>query len=75
MGLGDMVNKAKEALNSEQVEEKTDEVLDKVADFVSEKTGGAHDDKIRRARNYVDEHLGSGDKDDEGNEASPATGH
>lgn len=74
MGLGDMVNKAKDKLQSPEFEEKTDAVLDKAADFASEKTGHKYDDKIERARRYADEHLGTGSEADN-DDPSPATGH
>lgn len=75
MGLGDMVNKAKDKLQSPEFEEKTDAALNKAADFVSEKTGHKYDDKIKRARDFADEHLGGGETDADGTDPSPATGH
>ena len=39
-------------------ENQTDGVLDKAADFASEKTGGKYDDKIAQGREAVDGKVG-----------------
>lgn len=48
-------NKAADALGDE---EKTDGALDKAANFLREKTGGQHDDKIQKGRDFLDDKLG-----------------
>ena len=54
-GFDELKNKATEALGNE---EKTDSALDKAANFLSEKTGGQHDDKIQKGRDFLDDKLG-----------------
>lgn len=54
MGLGDMVNKGKEALGNE---EQTDSALDKGADFAKDKAGD-HGDKVDSARDAIDGKVG-----------------
>ena len=39
-------------------EKQTDSVLDKAADFASEKTGGKYDDKIAQGREAADGKIG-----------------
>jgi hypothetical protein len=53
-----LFDKAKQLVNSEQGEKVTDQVLGTVADIVSKRTGGKHDEQIDRARKLVDERLG-----------------
>ena len=55
VGFDELKNKATEALGNE---EKTDSALDKAANFLSEKTGGQHDDKIQKGRDFLDDKLG-----------------
>lgn len=59
MGLSDFINKAKEQLNSDKVEQISDSALDKASQFASEKTGGKYDDKIQSARDAIDERIGN----------------
>ncbi|MDN5587006.1 MAG: antitoxin [Brevibacterium sp.] len=59
MGLDDLTNKAKDAMNSEKGEEFSDQGLDKAADFANEKTGGKFEDQIDQGRDGADENLGS----------------
>jgi hypothetical protein len=58
MDIGGFVDKAKNALNSEEGERRSDQVLDKVEQFVDEKTGGKYDQQTDKARDFADEHLG-----------------
>ena len=58
-------NKAADALGDE---EKTDGALDKAANFLREKTGGQHDDKIQKGRDFLDDKLGEGREGREGRE-------
>lgn len=58
MGLGDMINKGKDALkNVTGDEEKSDQLLDKGQDFANDKFGG-HEDKIQQGRDALDGRIG-----------------
>jgi hypothetical protein len=56
-----LLDKAKQLAQSEQGEKVTDQVLGSVADIVSKRTGGKHDEQIAKARKVVDEKLGRKD--------------
>ena len=58
MDLGGLADKAKDALNSEEGEKRSDQALEKAAQFADEKTGGQHDQQIDKARDQADEHIG-----------------
>ena len=58
MDVGGWADKAKDALNSEQGEERSDQALDKAEQFADDKTGGKYDSQIDRARDLADEHIG-----------------
>ena len=60
MGSDEIKKKAKSALGDEQ---KTDEYLDKGADFINEKTGGKHSDKVQQGRDFLDDKIGGADSD------------
>lgn len=53
MGLGDMADKAKDALGNEDT---TDKGLDKGADLAKDKLG--HDDQVDKARDFADGKVG-----------------
>src|SRR5699024_12294745 len=55
VGFDELKGKASEAL---QNEEQTDSALDKAADFIDEKTGGEHADKIQQGRDVIDGKTG-----------------
>ncbi|HLS63804.1 MAG TPA: antitoxin [Ruania sp.] len=55
VGFDELKNKASEAL---QNEEKTDGALDSASDFVNEKTGGKHEDKVQQGRDFLDGKVG-----------------
>lgn len=60
MDLGNLVNQAKDAVTGlVGDEEKTDSVLDTIADAAKKVTGGKLDEQIDSVRNTVDEKLGS----------------
>ena len=60
MDLGNLVNQAKDAVTGlVGDEEKTDSVLDTIADAAKKVTGGKFDEQIDSVRNTVDEKLGS----------------
>jgi hypothetical protein len=65
MNLGDMGKKAKDFLDSEEGEKKSDSVLDKGAEFADDKTGGKHADQIAKGREFADEHVGRTDGDED----------
>lgn len=56
MGL---LDKAKDALNSDKGEELSDQAIDRAKDFASEKTGGKFDDQIDQAGHQADQFLGN----------------
>lgn len=58
MGIGDMVNKGKDALsNVTGDEQKTDAAIDKGQDFANDRFSG-HDDKLQKGRDALDDRLG-----------------
>ncbi|MFV0533347.1 MAG: Rv0909 family putative TA system antitoxin [Cumulibacter sp.] len=58
MGLGDMINKGKDALsNITGDEKKSDELLDKGENFANDKFAG-HEDKVGKARDAIDGKIG-----------------
>ena len=59
MGLDDLTNKAKDAVNSDKGEEFSDQGLDKATDFANDKTGGKFDDQINKGRDAADGKLGN----------------
>ena len=59
MGLEDLTNKAKDAVNSDKGEEFSDQGLDKATDFANDKTGGKFEDQINQGRDGVDGKLGN----------------
>ena len=59
MNLGDLGKKAQDFLGTEQGEQRSDDVLDKVADLVDKKTGGTHDAQIQKARDAADARIGT----------------
>ena len=58
MDLEGMADKAKNALNSEEGEKRSDQALDEAAQFADRETGGQHDQQIEKARDMADEHIG-----------------
>lgn len=55
----DIVNKAKDFLNSDQAEEKSDQILDQAAEFAKDKLGAHKADQIDKVRDAVDEKIGN----------------
>jgi hypothetical protein len=62
MDIGGLGDKAKDALNSEQGEQRSDQALDKAEQFADDKTGGTHDQQLDKAREMADERLGQSDE-------------
>jgi hypothetical protein len=61
MDLGGLGDKAKDALDSEQGEKRSDQGLDKAEQFVDDKTGGKFDSATDKAGDLADKHLGQQD--------------
>jgi MT0933-like antitoxin protein len=61
MDVGGWADKAKDALNSEQGEERSDQALDKAEQFADQKTGDKYDTQIDKARDMADERIGQTD--------------
>jgi hypothetical protein len=61
MGLGDMVNKAKEAMG--QHPDQVDKGMDKAGEFVDEKTGGKYSDQINQGKDKLRQQFGGGQQD------------
>ena len=66
MVSGGLGVKAKDALNSEQGEQRSDQALDKAEQFADDKTGGTHDAQLDKARDMADERLGQSDEGQSG---------
>jgi hypothetical protein len=66
MDIGGLGDKAKDALNSEQGEQRSDQALDKAEQFADDKTGGTHDAQLDKARDMADERLGQSDEGQSG---------
>jgi len=66
MDIGGLGDKAKDALNSEQGEQRSDQALDKAEQFADDKTGGTHDQQLDKARDMADERLGQSDEGQSG---------
>lgn len=61
MNFGEMKDKAEQALDSEKGEKYSDQALEKGEQFADERTGGKYDDKIQKAEQAADEHIGQQD--------------
>ena len=66
MDIGGLGDRAKDALNSEQGEQRSDQALDKAEQFADDKTGGTHDAQLDKARDMADERLGQSDEGQSG---------
>ena len=58
MNFGELGKKAKDFLDTDEGEKKSDAVLDKVADFADQRTGGKHAAQIEKGRDLADERIG-----------------
>jgi hypothetical protein len=63
MDLGGLADKAKNALDSEQGEQRSDQALDKADQLADEKTGGKFDQQLDKVRDLGDEHIGQENPD------------
>ena len=61
MNFGEMKDKAEQFLDSEKGEKYSDQALEKGEQFADERTGGKYDDKIQKAEQAADEHIGERD--------------
>jgi MT0933-like antitoxin protein len=61
MDVGGLADKAKNALNSEQGEQRSDQALEKAEQFADEKTGGKYDEQTDKAGDLADQHIGQQD--------------
>jgi MT0933-like antitoxin protein len=58
MDLGGLGDKAKNALDSEQGEKRSDQALDKAEQFADDKSGGKFDAQADKARDLADQRIG-----------------
>ena len=61
MDIGGLGEKAKEALNSEQGEQRSDQAIEKAEQFADDKTGGKYDKQVEEAGDFADQHIGQQD--------------
>jgi hypothetical protein len=61
MNLNDITRKAQEFLKTDKGEEISDKVFDGGAAVANKVTGNKHADKIEKARNTADKHVGRAD--------------
>lgn len=61
MDVGGLGNKAKDALNSEQGEQRSDQALDKAEQFADDKTGGKYDEQTDKVGDMADQRIGQQD--------------
>jgi hypothetical protein len=61
MDVGGFADKAKDALNSEQGEQRSDQALDKAEQFADDRTGGKFDQQTDKAGDLADQRIGQQD--------------
>jgi hypothetical protein len=61
MDVGGLGDKAKDALNSEQGEQRSDQALDKAEQVADEKTGGKFDQQTDKVGDMADQRIGEQD--------------
>jgi hypothetical protein len=66
MDVGGLGDKAKDALNSEQGEQRSDQALDKAEQFADDKTGGKHDQQTDKVGDMADQRIGQQDDGEPG---------
>jgi hypothetical protein len=57
--MAGFMDKAKDALNSDQGEQVSDKALDKAGEVADQKTGGGHDAQIDKGRDFADGKIGN----------------
>ena len=58
MDVGGLGDKAKDALNSEQGEKRSDQALDKAEQLADDKTGGKYDEQTDKVGDMADQRIG-----------------
>jgi hypothetical protein len=58
---GGLADKAKNALDSEQGEQRSDQALDKAEQLADDKTGGKYDEQTDKAGDMADKRIGRPD--------------
>jgi hypothetical protein len=66
MDVGGLGDKAKDALDSEQGEQRSDQALDKAEQFADDKTGGKHDQQTDKVGDMADQRIGQQDDGEPG---------
>jgi hypothetical protein len=66
MDVGGLGDKAKDALDSEQGEKRSDQALDKAEQFADDKTGGKHDQQTDKVGDMADQRIGQQDDGEPG---------
>ena len=61
MDVGGLGDKAKDALNSEQGEKRSDQALDKAEQFADDKTAGKFDQQSDKVGDMADQRIGQQD--------------
>jgi hypothetical protein len=61
MDVGGLGDKAKDALNSEQGEKRSDQALDKAEQLADDKTGGKYDEQTDKVGDMADQRIGQQD--------------
>ncbi|MGK5115585.1 antitoxin [Geodermatophilus sp. CPCC 205506] len=61
MDIGGLGDKAKDALNTEQGEQRSDQALDKAEQFADDKTGGKFDQQSDKVGDLADQRIGQDD--------------
>jgi hypothetical protein len=61
MDIGGLGDKAKDALNSEQGEQRSDQAMDKVEQLADDKTGGKFDKQTDKVGDMADQRIGQQD--------------
>lgn len=56
--MAGLFDKANEFLESDKGEQVSDGALDKAGDLADSKTGGGHEDAIKKARDAADQRIG-----------------
>jgi hypothetical protein len=59
--VGGLGNTAKDALNSEQGEKRSDQALDKAEQLADDKTGGKYDEQTDKVGDMADKRIGRPD--------------
>ena len=67
MDVGGLGDKAKDALNSEQGEQRSDQALDKAEQVADDKTGGKYDQQSDKVGDMADQRIGQSEEGRSGN--------